>query len=117
MKNPKNRNSSQKVKDSKKKQKPPLNKNQSQKKKKIAKESVDKVAKKPEPITEKEDIIVLSHLQNRKHYNGDMYLPSQYILDEESEKQRQKDKALSEKEKKKKNEITWVEFYSDIYKR
>ena len=102
MKNPKNRNSSQKVKDSKKKQKPPLNKNQSQKKKKIAKESVDKVAKKPEPITEKEDIIVLSHLQNRKYYNGDMYLPSQYILDEESEKQRQKDKALREKEKRKK---------------
>ena len=48
------------------------------------------------------EIIVLSHLQNRKYYNGDMYLPSQYILDEESEKLRQKDKALREKEKRKK---------------
>ena len=66
----KNRNSSQKVKQSK--QKHVLNKNKINKEPKIAKVSDDSLAKN----SIKEDIIVLSHLQNRIYSKSDMYLPS-----------------------------------------
>ena len=87
----KNRNSSHKVKQSK--QKHGLNKNKINKEPKIAKVSDDSLAKN----SIKEDIIVLSHLQNRIYSKSDMYLPSQYKLDEESEKRMKHNQKLRKK--------------------
>ena len=87
----KNRNSSQKVKQSK--QKHGLSKNKINKEPKIAKVSDDSLAKN----SIKEDIIVLSHLQNRIYSKSDMYLPSQYKLDEESEKRMKHNQKLRKK--------------------
>ena len=47
------------------------------------------------------EIIVLNHFQNRTYSKYDIYFPSPYKLDEESEKLRKKDKELRKKEKKK----------------